>query len=688
MKNNRRAAAAATLGVLCLTTWLFAKPRAQEPVPEPVRVVGEETAVLAATPEAEPLGEEEIKVDHADCAFFAPDRDKWTNEILSASRRDRFWRSKLTNDVEVMLSSGKPSRFSAAAAPERPSADARGTIDRHIFGVLESQGITPAERTNDYEFVRRVTLDLTGRVPTREKTLAFVTDATPDRRAKLVDELLSSPEWVDKWTLYFGDKLRNSVRNNNVQRGEQGRNAFNAWIRASLTENKKYNTMVGEAISATSANSWIDGEANFLIGYRVTGGPIQDVYDAEMAGIAETFLGMAHLNCVLCHDGRGHLDSLSLWGRSAKRYDAWATSSFLSRTNLTIRRPDPASNNVYYWSLLDTGARDYSLNTTTGNRPERKPVAGQAATVAPKYMFSGATAKSGEPYRVTLAREVTNDFQFARATVNYMWAEFFSRGIVEPANQFDPARLDPDKAPPEGWTLQPSNARLLNELAAEFQKSGYDLRWLMKTLATSEAYQMSSRYNGTWKTEYEPLFARKLVRRLWAEEIADAVQQTSGILGNFRYNEYSGTDLLTRTQKTINWLIQSPETRGFPDGTAGVTSQFLDSFFRGDRDEEERKPDSSVLQALNLMNDPFVMTRIRSTGTGASASLLLKALSIPDNNQMLDMLWTTVLSRLPTDAERATALAPLQGAAAATRQQRAEDLLWSLYNKVDFIFNY
>ena len=148
------------------------------------------------------------------------------------------------------------------------------------------------------------------------------------------------------------------------------------------------------------------------------------------------------------------------------------------------------------------------------------------------YPFSGAKPAAGENYRVALARIVTSDIQFARATVNYIWKEFFGRGIVDPVNQFDPARLDPDNPPADPWTLQPSNARLLNALAQEFVDDGFNLKTLMRKIANSEAYQLSSRYNGDWKPEYEKLFARKLVRRLWAEEIHDAVAQSSGVLPN------------------------------------------------------------------------------------------------------------------------------------------------------------
>jgi hypothetical protein len=99
---------------------------------------------------------------------------------------------------------------------------------------------------------------------------------------------------------------------------------------------------------------------------------------------------------------------------------------------------------------------------------------------------------------VVLAREVTSDFQFARAAVNYLWKEFFGIGIVDPPDFFDPLRLDENNPPPAPWTLQPSHPALLRELAQDFVSNGYNLKDLMRKMVNSQAYQLSSRYNGTW----------------------------------------------------------------------------------------------------------------------------------------------------------------------------------------------
>ena len=193
----------------------------------------------------------------------------------------------------------------------------------------------------------------------------------------------------------------------------------------------------------------------------VGGGPAQDIFDSQAANMADQFLGLAHVNCLLCHNGRGHLDSLSLWGSQTTRAQAWGLAAFMSHTwtRSIATPPDPNNPNARYnYYSLDKYTTDYNLNTTTGNRPARQPI-GTVKTITPAYLFDGQAPAKGEDYRVALAQCVTGDFQFARATVNYMWAAFFGRGIVDPPDQFDPARLDPDNPPPAPWTLQPSNAR-------------------------------------------------------------------------------------------------------------------------------------------------------------------------------------------------------------------------------------
>jgi hypothetical protein len=619
----------------------------------------------------------ELAVDHAECVMFGAAREK-------AAAPNRHPLTSATEQVARVIE-GLP-RYRRPRTFERPPA--AGSIDSYIYQDLQANGVTPAAQTTDYEFIRRVTLDLTGRIPKADRIARFVADTSPGKRAALIDELLARPEWVDKWTMYFGDLYKNTENrpSSGIRRFPQGRNAFYQWIYSSLQAGKPYNQMATELITAAGDSSYDTGQINYLVGAIVTGGPQQDVTDAMTTTILENFLGISHVNCLLCHNGRGHLDQLSLWGKGVTRYRAWQLASYLSHTQSARTPVTAGNNNIYYWSLRDDTrgfTTDYALNTLTGNRPARQPNvspcrAGQPCyTVAPQYIFDGGSPKPGETYRAAFARSLTGDFQFARATVNYMWDQFFGRGIVDPPNQFDPARLDPDNPPPDPWSLQPSNARLLNTLAQHFIDSNYNLKALMKEIASSETYQMSSRYDGEWNPAWEKLFARKFVRRLWGEEVHDAVVQSS--LTNTTYS-IAGFSTAGFTFAPSIFAMQSPDVVNVPNAAVSV---FLDSFLRGNRDDNERRADGAVQQALNLMNDNFIMSRIQVTG--ANANQLIVQNVTKGDDELINTLFLNILSRYPTEAEKTRAVAALK---VGTRTQATQDLVWSLYNKVDFVFNY
>ena len=634
-----------------------------------------------------------LPVEHPECSYFGPQRDRFTQAALNKMRgaKKESSASVLTRQVTALLPAGLPGGSHNHDVAVSTDQD---TIDSYIFAALQTNGIAPAESTNDFEFIRRVTLDLTGRIPTPPAVLAFVNSSDPSKRAQLIDQLLASPQWVDKWTVFFSDLFKSTSANSQIVINNEGRNAFYKWIHDSLANGKPYNQMATELIDAQGNNNsdQTQGNMNFLVLAFQGNGPAQDVYDSQTAQVFESFMGMAHVNCLLCHNGRGHLDSLSLWAASFNRYQAWGLSSFLSHTTMHgYRSPqdpnNPKAGTLNYWGF-DTGTTDYTLNTTIGNRPARQPLAGQAKTVTPLYLDQVSTAQKGSDYRAALAQYITSDIQFARAAVNYMWAHFFGLGIVDPPDQFDLARLDPNNPPPAPWTLQPSNPQLLNSLAHHFINSGYDLKALMREVANSQTYQFSSRYNGDWNATLEPYFARHFVRRMWAEELHDSVVTATGIVPTYTVPGFSNDStiygVISPGFGPVSFALQLPDVKTEPDG-GGAVSQFLDSFLRGDRDLTPRKSEGSILQALNLMNSSIIENRLAITGASAS-QLMLQVLAM-NNTDAVNRLYLTILSRYPSDDEKSKALASLPTATAA-RNLAMQDLAWSLYNKVDFVFNY
>jgi hypothetical protein len=674
-----RVAASAVMIGIC--AWIMPS-RAQNVTTPNGAATQQDVAALADPP---------MSVVDSECTFFGPNREHFLPRIgglTSDSVPGRMTRQFQTSAASL-ANAHRVAPFAAAQIGQG------SFIDQYIFADLQANNIQPAPKTTDYEFIRRVTLDLTGRIPTAARVAQFMSDPAGAKRAALVDELLASPEWVDKWTMFFGDLYKNTASNTQVQIRPEGRNAFYKYIHDSLAAGKPYSRMAAEMIAAQGANSFdqANGQLNYLPLSVVTGGPNQDIFDQQTANIADQFLGIAHVNCLLCHNGRGHLDSLSLWGSQTVRTQAWGLSAFLAKTRtLKVATPkDPANPNATYnyWAL-SAFATDYQLNTTTGNRPARQPI-GTVKVITPAYLWGGQTPMAGEEYRAALARFITGDFQFARASVNYIWAELFGRGIVDPPDQFDPARLDPNNPPDAPWTLQPSNARLLNALAQWFIDNNYNMKELMRLLVNSDTYQLSSVYPGEWQASYEPYFARHFVRRLWSEELHDSIVIATGAVPSYNVRNFSTASTVYGVTSPgvgkISFAMQSPDVVSTPDN-GGAVSQFLDTFLRGNRDDQPRKREGSILQTLGLMNDNFVQSRIHATGTGTSATFLQKQMNTFSGSSLVNSLYMNVLSRMPDSGESAQAVAQLAKGGTAAYKTNAEDLLWTLFNKLDFVFNY
>lgn len=547
-------------------------------------------------------------------------------------------------------------------------------IDTILFDKMAKDGIQSAPLCTDEEFIRRVYLDLTGRIPAAEDVTAFLADKTANKRDALVDKLVGSPEYVDKWTMFFGDLLRNNARSTNVTRYTGGRDAFYNYLKTSLTANKSYKQMATEMI-VSNGDNFVTGEVNHIVGGIVPMGPAQDSMDGTAVNTATMFLGISALDCLLCHDGPRHLDAVNLWGSQRTREEAWGMSAFFARVRR--QRQVQSSQPLYVKFIVsELNAGEYQLNTDFGNRQTRAPINGKTS-IEPKYILGGGGVNAGENRRQAIARLITADKQFARATVNYIWEKLMVEALVSPSNSFDPARLDPKATLPSGWTLQPANAELLEALADDFIKNNYNLRTLIATIAKANAYQLSSQYPGTWSLALVPYYARKLARRLDAEEIHDAILKASGIGVSYQLR-----DSLNQPTVTVNWAMQLPDTVE-PRGNAQVQN-FLNSFVRGDRDVKPRSNEPTILQALNLMNHPFVMTRVHQSNAGSTVAKLLANASLTPE-QIVTQLYLTSLARNPTKTEL-DALTPLF--TSAGRREATEGIQWTLLNKMDFIFNY
>ena len=216
----------------------------------------------------------------------------------------------------------------------------------------------------------------------------------------------------------------------------------------------------------------------------VGGGPAQDIFDSQAANIAGQFLGISHVNCLLCHNGNGHLNQLSLWASQTTRVQAWGFAAFLAHTwTRWIATPqDPNNPNTRYnFYSLQQYAYDYALNTTTGNRPARQPI-GSVRAITPAYLWGGQTVPKGWTTPDSAGAVCDGRLPVCARRGQLSLGGIFREGHCGSTDQFDPARLDPDNPPALPWVLQPTNARLLNALAQAFIDSGYDLKAIMRLI--------------------------------------------------------------------------------------------------------------------------------------------------------------------------------------------------------------
>lgn len=573
----------------------------------------------------------------------------------------------------LRISKGLGARASTADAPramatrEPAEVPIRNFIDQEIFARLQKEGVRAAGLSSDEEFLRRVTLDLTGRIPTAQQVRDFVAQERVTKREELVEVLLNSPEFVDKWTMWFGDLMGNARVNNNFNLENDGRNAFYLWIKQAVAGRMSIKDIVWNVVAAKGVN-FDFGPANYELRSQVGNGPAQDTYDMSLYRSARDFLGMGHYDCVLCHNGRGHLDQLSLWGRGATRMEAQKMAAFFSRqrfTTVTTDRMDPRTNARM---VNDVMTGDYALNTNYGNRPTRSPYS-TVRNLSPEYRLGQMPSSAN--WRQDFAGFLVSDPMFARNFANRLWKAMFNQGLVDNVEQLDPARLDPSKPPPEPWGFQASHPELLERLAQEFVRYDFSLREFLRLIVTSSAYQLSSQYDEPWKIEYQPLFARHYPRRLEGEEIHDAITQASGVVSRITVPGFTEPFL---------FAMQLPEPNGL--GPA-----FMNAFLRGNRDGVPRQQAGSILQQINLMNDTFVTTRLKTANNGSP--VLRGWASNPNNDAVIEEMFLTFLARRPTPAEANIAAGPLSRATTAAQRNTAiEDLAWTMVNKLEFIFSY
>lgn len=514
---------------------------------------------------------------------------------------------------------GDRTGFEWAQAPEY------NYIDKHVYAKLKKVKVLPSEVCTDAEFVRRVYLDLTGLTPSLEATRAFLEDKTDDRakRERLVDELIGSKDFVKRWANKWADLLQCNSEN----LGQKGVWLFREWIGQSVAENKPYDKMVRELLTA-EGSCYQNPAVNYLRVLREPGKITEDV--------SQTFLGV-RFNCNKCHD-----HPFEKWTQNQYyEFGAYFAQVSIKRGFLgreVIRNNTGDSTPV-------TGEEIVYRNYTGGEVKHPKT----DMVVAPKVPFGEAKAGS-EDLREPFVDWLTSKENplFAKSMANRVWSYFLGKGIIDPVDDIrasNPA----------------SNPELLDALTEEFVKNGFDTRKLMRTICVSRTYQLSIAPN-KWNEDDRINFSHALPRRLSAEQMFDAVMIATGTRPNF------------------NGMPQGMRAMEVPDGNV-KGDDFLALFGRPKRMsacECERTSNITLSHALSMINGVTISDAINK-GDSRIAKIV-EANS--DDKKVLEELYLACLNRLPSEKEIA-AIDLTKG----PRLEVAQDVAWALINSPAFLFN-
>jgi len=546
-------------------------------------------------------------------------------------------------------------------------------IDAFIFGKMDGQRVPHAPLSSDTEFLRRVYLDLTGRIPQPEQVRKFLADQESNKRDRLVDQLTdakidpaalmhpSSP-FLDRWTYFFGDLLRNAA----AEIGVKGRNLFWDYLHTSLLLDQPYNQLVTELLTARAVSNWQSGPSNFLARNHVDDADdlsINHEDTIEDIAISSTkyFLGV-NLECIACHAGAGHLEKINLYLSRKKREELWRHASFFG--GVRIYR---AFGIGQEFAVREDEHR-FNLKHPSVKRMER-----YSEDITPTFLVNQEKVLPGEGLRQAYARILTTHPQFARATVNLLWAELMGVGIVDPPFEFDLDRQDPTHPPPAPWTVQPSHPELLDALAKDFVANDYSLRHIMRVITKSSAYQLSSHFPGEWKPPYASYFARHFVRRLSAEQLYDAIAQSTDIFVPIA---------IAGSGEKVQYVMQTHCPRDLSEKELVEIASMLSTFGQSNRDQGEKSLSGSMMQTSSLLNSRLVKDRVQAE-RGRLATLL-KNESPLSNEAIVDELFLATLSRFPSATEKQIGVEQIRH----YREAGAEDLLWALLNKTEFLFNH
>jgi hypothetical protein len=558
---------------------------------------------------------------------------------------------------------------------------AQNAVDEAVFAKLRALNLSPSPRCDDATFLRRAMLDTLGMLPTVDEVQAFLADRSPDKRTRVVDQMLERPEFADYWTLQLADLFQNRKERDHDVRGTKGVRSFHAWLHDQVAANTPWDVLVRRVLSARgSVQEAPEG------GYYVTLVGEKTPVESEVTdSVAQAFLG-TRIGCARCHN------------HPLERYtqdDFYQFAAFFSRLHLDRKDPGVGATELVGFSKdqwerarrlkelggkldqaqsaalvageapakeaarreLEQRRQEYARVKREQSDSERRPPAAWQPRLRKDLPAQALDREplvwnEGEDPRAKLADWVTstNNLAFRGALVNRLWRHFLGVGLVEPVDDLRASN-------------PPSNQELWDLLGRELVSHGHDWKHVMRLILNSRTYQLSAastRLNEADRRFYSHYYAR----RLPAEVLADAISVATDVPDRFE-----GYPVGVRS-------VQLPEPQ--------VKSYFLGLFGRSERVTAcacERNGEVTLPQLLHLQNGAEIGRKLDDSE--GRLHRLVKRGRTPD--QIVTELYLATLSRPPTPTERAAVLRALEG---AKPEAALTDLLWALLNTKEFAFNH
>lgn len=531
------------------------------------------------------------------------------------------------------------------------------------------KGVTPAALADDATFLRRVYVDIVGTIPPPEKVLSFLADTSANKREKLVDELLASPAYAEHWADYWEDELMGQAR-----QGDIDRLALRLWLRDQFAKNAPWDQVVFALVTASGQNTVggerakspseaeraiqksdtpINGAVNYVLKFRDT--------PQDWAGSAsKTFLGV-QIQCAQCHD---------------HKTEKWTQQDFRKFAACFMRAQTLPIDGPMMKGLKRALVRDIDRPLPRFMRDADLQAIGRAAPTA-----LDGTEMTGN-VRESVAKWMTTSPSFSRAAVNRMWGHFLGRGFVDPVDDIRPS--NPADAP-----------ELEDALSKDFAEHHYDLRRLVRTIALSQAYGLSTAPSASQDAKAPPvLWSRFRATPLGPNELLDAVIDATSVddvlrrLGRFNVEE-----LTERLRQLYGFVFDVDEEFDRPTYEGTITQALLQLNGRLIAGGSTALPGSAVAN----------VARAEASDAQRVESLYLRTLSRKPTREELDA-WTKYLANppalTPVDAKPkpkknagkgADPLARVDGKIPEARDPKTaalEDLMWTLLNSSEFVLNH